>query len=310
MPRKLRLEEAGGLYHVINRGNYRHPVFNSVGAASAFEQTLWSTLRRFEWHLHGYTLMPNHFHLAVETPMANLSAGMHWLECTYATRFNRFRSECGHVFQGRFQALRIENSAALARVVDYIHLNPVRAKLISVADLDGFRWSSLRRFVDGNRPPGLIADLLLGQWDLPDTVASWAQYVQRLQTLAGDEAEQKRLGFDQFCRGWAIGTTGWKRALAKELKNTSLIGLAQSEAGALREARWLAVLDDALTTEGKSINDLTPLPPQACDQIWRLAIAAKLHASGAPYAWLAGTLGFPNPHSIKVKLFRLHLVSM
>jgi putative transposase len=87
------MEEAGGLYHVINRGNYRQPVFNSVGAASAFEQTLWDALPRFGWRLHAYTLMNNHFHLAVETPLPNLSAGMHWLESTYATRFNRFRSE-------------------------------------------------------------------------------------------------------------------------------------------------------------------------------------------------------------------------
>ena len=77
------------MYHVINRGNYRHPVFHTVGAATAFDQTLWTALHRFGWHLHGYTLMPNHFHLAVETPMPKLSAGMHWLECTYTTRFNR-----------------------------------------------------------------------------------------------------------------------------------------------------------------------------------------------------------------------------
>lgn len=77
------------------------------------------------------------------------------------------------MFQGRYQALRIENSYALAQVVDYIHLNPVRANLISVEHLHTFRWSSLRRLVNGNRPPALVADLLLGQWDLPDTAAGW-----------------------------------------------------------------------------------------------------------------------------------------
>jgi putative transposase len=304
------MEEADGLYHVINRGNYRHPVFGSVGAASAFEQTLWACLRRFGWRLHAYTLMNNHFHLAVETPLPNLSAGMHWLESTYATRFNRFRSERGHLFQGRFQALRIENSAVLARVVDYIHLNSVRAKIIEPKDLTGFRWCSLRRLVQGIRPPGLIADLLLGQWSMPDTPASWERYVEHLSGLALDEAEQKRLGFDSFGSGWAIGSAGWKRSLAKELKNLPLVGLAQVEAKDLREARWLAELDVALTAEGKTLADLTPLPLRAREQAWRLHIAAKLHASGAPYAWLAGTLGFSNPHSLKVKLFRHHYVSM
>ena len=304
------MEEAGGLYHVINRGNYRQPVFGTVGAASAFEQTLWAALRLFGWRLHAYTLMNNHFHLAMETPSPNLSAGMHWLESTYATRFNRFRSERGHLFQGRFQALRIENSAILARVVDYIHLNPIRAKMIEAKNLSVFRWSSLRRLVTGNRPSGLVADLLLGQWGLPDTSASWARYVGHLVTLALDEAAQKRLGFEHFSSGWAIGSAGWKRSLAKELNNLPLVGLAQVEAKALREARWLAVLDDALTREGKTVADLTPLPARARDQTWRLHIADKLHASGAPYAWLAGTLGFSNHHSLKVKLFRLHYVSM
>ena len=304
------MEEAGGLYHVINRGNYRQPVFGTVGAASAFEQTLWATLRRFGWRLHAYILMNNHFHLAVETPLPNLSAGMHWLESTFATRFNRFRSERGHLFQGRFQALRIENSAVLARVIDYIHLNPVRAKIIDSKDLTGFRWSSLRHLVKGNRPAGLAVDLLLGQWGMPDAPASWTRYVEHLSGLALDETEQKRLGFDSFGCGWAIGSAGWKRSLAKELKNLPLVGLAQVEAKALREARWLAELDASLTSEGKTLADLTPLPLRSHDQAWRLHIADKLHASGAPYAWLAGTLGFPNPHSLKVKLFRLHYVSM
>lgn len=64
MARKLRYEEEGGLYHVINRGNYRHPVFGSVGAAQAFEATLWETLKRYGWKLHAYVLMSNHYHLA------------------------------------------------------------------------------------------------------------------------------------------------------------------------------------------------------------------------------------------------------
>ena len=184
------------------------------------------------------------------------------------------------------------------------------AKIIETKDLPEFRWSSLRPLAQGNRPPGLSADLLLGQWGMPDTPASWARYVEHLSTLALDETEQKRLGFDGFGCGWAIGSAGWKRSLAKELKNMPLVGLAQMEAKALREARWLAELDDALATEGKTLADLTPLLPRSHDQAWRLHIAAKLHASGAPYAWLAGTLGFSNPNSLKVKLFRIHYVSM
>jgi hypothetical protein len=77
---------------------------------------------------------------------------MHWLQGTFATRFNRFRKERGHLFQGRYQAILIEDAAALARVVDYIHLNPVRAEQVTAEQMVDFSWSSLRLFVRGERP--------------------------------------------------------------------------------------------------------------------------------------------------------------
>lgn len=306
MPRKLRLEEAGGLYHVINRGNYRQPVFASDGAIDAFTRTLGETINQFGWRLHAYVIMANHYHLALETPQPNLSNGMHRLQSAFATRFNRFRGESGHLFQGRYQALRIENSAVLSRVIDYIHLNPVRAKIIEPAQLISFRPSSLPHFASTDRPPGLTCDLMLGHRGLPDTPETWASYIEELGQLALDEAEQKRLGFDTFGKGWAIGTEGWKRALAKELRQTPLVGLAQMEAKFLREERWQAALDKALIKALKTATDLTPLSPREKGQDWRLSIAAQLRSHGAPYAWIASMLGFSQPNTLKIKLFRFH----
>ena len=93
MARKLRLEYPGAIYHVINRGNYRRDVFESVGAAQSFVQTMEEAVALYGWRLQAYVLMSNHFHLVVETPDANLTEGMHWLMSTTATRFNRFRQE-------------------------------------------------------------------------------------------------------------------------------------------------------------------------------------------------------------------------
>ena len=87
--------------------------------------------RRHRWRVHAYVVMRNHFHLALETPAPNLTVGMHWLLGTFANRFNRFRDERGHLFQGRYQAQLIEDASALGRVVDYSHLNPVRAGLVA-----------------------------------------------------------------------------------------------------------------------------------------------------------------------------------
>jgi len=126
MARKLRIEYEGALYHVLNRGNYRRDLFETVGAAKAFLAVLEEGSAMFNWRVHAYVLMRNHYHLALETPLPNLVEGMHWLQGTIATRFNRFRQEQGHLFQGRYHAILLEDRSVLSRVVDYVHLNPVQ----------------------------------------------------------------------------------------------------------------------------------------------------------------------------------------
>jgi hypothetical protein len=79
--------------------------------------------------------MRNHFHLALETPQPNLADGMQWLQATFAARFSRFRSVSGHLFQGRYQALLIEDQEPLFQVANYIHLNPVRARVTFPEDI-------------------------------------------------------------------------------------------------------------------------------------------------------------------------------
>lgn len=83
---------------MINRGNYRSFVFESDGSKRAFEVTLFEACERFGWRLHAYCLMGNHFHLCLSTPEGNLSAGMGWLQGTFAQRFNRFRKAVDHLF--------------------------------------------------------------------------------------------------------------------------------------------------------------------------------------------------------------------
>jgi len=90
-------------------------------------------------------LMENHFHLVLETPQANLVAGMKWLLGTYTNRFNRRHKEFGHVFSGRYKSLVVDGSGSgyLKTVCDYVHLNPVRAKLVGAGQpLQEFIWSS------------------------------------------------------------------------------------------------------------------------------------------------------------------------
>src|SRR5580698_5881166 len=116
MARKLRLEFPGAVYHVINRGNYRTDIFADEKTRAAFESCLFEACRKSAWILHALVVMTNHFHLGVETPDGNLVAGMHWLSTTFASRFNGLRHELGHLFQGRYKALLVEDGRCLGAV--------------------------------------------------------------------------------------------------------------------------------------------------------------------------------------------------
>ena len=117
---------------MINRGNYRAEVFEAEKTRAAFETCLGEACEKSGWLLHGYVVMGNHYHLAVETPAGNLVKGMQWLQATFANRFNRLRGERGHLFQGRYKSLLVEPGAALGQLCHYLHLNPVRAGLVTV----------------------------------------------------------------------------------------------------------------------------------------------------------------------------------
>src|SRR6185436_537278 len=133
VPRKLRIQYEGAIYHVMNRGDRREDIFHSDSDRQLFLQTLGQTCEKTGWQIHAYCLMRNHFHLIVETPRANLVAGMQWLLGTYTTRFNRRHHLYGHLFSGRYKAQLVDGSGNgyLRTACDYVHLNPLRARLIA-----------------------------------------------------------------------------------------------------------------------------------------------------------------------------------
>ena len=172
MARKLRVEYAGAIYHVMNRGDRRELIFVDDADRQRFIDTLGEACAKTGRQVHAYVLMPNHFHWVVETPQPNLVAGMKWLLGTYTSRFNRRHKLFGHLFSGRYKSLIVDGSGGgyLKSVGDYVHLNPARAKLV-VADapLQSFAWSSWLAYllVRSKRPAWLRADRLLGWWGIP-----------------------------------------------------------------------------------------------------------------------------------------------
>ena len=110
MPRKLRMEYEGAIYHVMNRGDRREPIFADDQDRECFIATLGAACAKTDWQIHALCLMPNHFHLVLETPGGNLVAGMRWLLGTYTARFNRRHKLFGHLFSGRYKSLIVDGS--------------------------------------------------------------------------------------------------------------------------------------------------------------------------------------------------------
>jgi REP element-mobilizing transposase RayT len=236
----MRIQFEGARYHVINRGNYRSDLFTATDSSEAFLRILHEAAERYGWRIHAYVLMRNHYHLALETPRPNLSEGMHWLQSTFATRFNRLHKQNGHLFQGRYKSILLEDLNALCRVVDYIHLNPVRAGIVAPAHVAQYTWSSLAAFEKKKRQAGMCAqDWLRGRGGWVDNKKGMDAYVEYLCALGNDEEAQKKAGVKGLSRGWAIGTAGWKQALARELsRKTYVEALPKEERREIMQEHW------------------------------------------------------------------------
>ena len=132
MARPLRIEIAGGRYHVTSRGNERRPIFRDERDRCHFLELLEQWPPRFGVRLHAYVLMDNHYHLVLETPEANLSRAAQWLNLSYSAWFNRRHRHIRHLFQGRFKAIVLEGDAHVQQVARYVHLNPVRVMALDL----------------------------------------------------------------------------------------------------------------------------------------------------------------------------------
>lgn len=163
MSRPLRLELAGGLYHVTSRGDGREDICRSDADRQAWLDVLGQVCMRFNWVCHAWCLMTNHYHILIETPEANLSQGMRQLNGVYTQRFNRAHARVGHVFQGRYKAILVERDGYLLELARYVVLNPLRAGMVK--RLEAWPWSSyLATCGQASAPEWVQTDWILAQF--------------------------------------------------------------------------------------------------------------------------------------------------
>lgn len=204
MARPLRIEFPGAIYHITSRGNGKQTTFHDDADYQKFLQILAKVTHRYHWKCHAYCLTENHYHLLIETPEGNLSAGMRQVNGIYTQYFNRQHEQVGHLFQGRYKSKLVEKQSYLLEVCRYIVLNPVRAHL--VPHPKKWLWSSYNATAGSASKP----DCLHIQWVLYQFARKQAEAQPRYRTFVLDGINKKErwqtlpnqafLGSDKFIR--------------------------------------------------------------------------------------------------------------
>ncbi len=186
MARKPRIEFEGAFYHVIVRGNQRQEIFKEKGDFSKYLEILTKYKERYQYFLYCYVLMSNHVHLLIETQRTPLSKILQGINQSYTMYFNRKYNTIGHLFQGRYKAILCDKDQYLLSLLKYIHLNPLRAKIVK--GLREYRWSSHHTYVKKEDNNNLIeTDQILRMFSEDKTKA------RRLyKTFMGDESAIKK----------------------------------------------------------------------------------------------------------------------
>jgi REP element-mobilizing transposase RayT len=306
MPRKLRVEYPGAIYHVMSRANGKGNIFETDVDRQDFVKTLAETCDKTGFQVHAYCLMRSHFHMVVETPNANLVAGMRWFLSAYTLRFNPRHKRFGHVFSGRYKALVVDGSGNgyLRTVCDYVHLNPVRAKLLKPEQrLLEYPWSSFGLYLaaSAHRPAWLRVDRLLGEHGIQrDDAAGREQFERWMERLRSEETDGAE--WRAIRRGWCLGSAEFKASLLERMEGK----LGEHHSGELRresaEAKAERIIREDVKRLGWSEGELGQRPKS---DPAKLAMAARLRRETTlALPWIAARLHMGTWKSLNAKLYR------
>lgn len=140
MSRPLRIEYPGAWYHVMNRGRRSEKIFVEEEDYQTFIELMIESSELWSVDIYSYALMPNHYHLLINTPLGNLNRFMRHLNGVYTQRFNSSHRQEGSLFKGRYKSLLIEFDSYFIQLVKYIHRNPIRARITD--NLNKYKWTS------------------------------------------------------------------------------------------------------------------------------------------------------------------------
>ena len=326
MARGIRIEYPGAFYHVMARGNRRERIFRDDGDRSYFCQTLGEACERTGWRVHAWVLMSNHYHFMLETPEANLVAGMKWLQNTYTRRFNNRHRLWGRLFGDRYKAVLSEGGSDYyyCSLMDYIHLNPVRVGLVRMGDGQSVRdypWSSVAAgyaVPASQRASWLAAGEGLAMAQCPDTAAGRRRFVAHLDQRAQEEGS-RRAGViapendhrrSHLRHGWYWGSQAFaERALklaekaVTSRRNRTYRSGAVSRAHDEREAERL--LSEGLAAAGLEEDALNHLPGS---DVRKMALASLLlERTVTRQSWIAERLAMRSAANVSQQVRRYRI---
>ena len=303
MARKLRLESKGGVYHILNHGSKGLPLFRAEKTREIFLRCLNEACEKTGWRVHAWCLTANGYHLALETPEANLVEGMHWLQGTFSARLNEQRPTSGRLFKDRYKSLVVDPAGGLGALCHFIHLQPVLTRSVPLAQLGSAPATSVS---------WLMAPALRASWYSPaaalnqvgalrDNPPGRKKYLSYLTGLATDETAQAQLRFAKMSKGWLIGTGKFAKKMQRD--HGTALGQGQKLARKrqnTQESVWQETMEQLLRKLGRSTKALAK---EGKSVDWKLALAAALKSrTTVTNRWLGTTLQMGNLHEVSRKV--------
>jgi len=289
----------------MSRGGRRQRIFKDAPDRKRFVEALGQACAKTGWQVHAYVLMPNHFHLVVETPQPNLVAGMKWFLGAYTIRFNRRHQRFGHLFSGRYKSLLVDGSADgyLERVCDYVHLNPARARLMKPAQpLRRFVWSSWPAYLlaPSRRAAWLRVERLLGEYGIPkDSPAGRRRLEQAVEERRGAEQDGE---FKAVRRGWCLGEAAFRMELLAQMGERLGAEHYGEERAETESAKAERIIAQELRRRKWTASELQRRPKGTAEKV---ALAARLRAETTmTAAWIAKRLDMGSRGYLNHLLYR------
>ncbi|MSU47496.1 MAG: transposase [Opitutus sp.] len=295
MARKLRLEYPGAVYHVSSRGHGGAAIFRRDAMKTAFLQCLATSAEKAGWVVHAWCVLPDRYHVCLQTPQPNLVEGMHWLQASFAFRFNLDRRGRGPIFHGRYKAQPVAPESVGA-VCHSIVLKPVQSGMVKTGSLAKWPWTSVPALVDpSRRPVGFSPMAALGDaGGLKDTAAGRKRYLAYLTTLQYNDAAKQKLQFVRMERGWVIGGRKFKQQLLTAHRRLGA-SIAKNPAGRRKIGQkvWANRLATYLAALKKTARDVRG---DAKSAPWKVAVAATMKSgTTASNLWISQRLNMGSP---------------